>query len=549
MIDMLKRHEIQVLQRAGHSQIEIATLAGVSRRSVQRVEGESVVTHVDAAREREARGIGRPAKAEPFRALVVEALALDPDLLSVEVLRRAKLKGYGGGKTALYDLISALRPKTVRPLVRFEGLAGEFSQHDFGQVDVRFLSGGQKRIHFFGSRLKYSRWVEVTIVPDERTETLVRTLVDHFAAIGGIPLLAVFDRPKTVALKWNTEGQVTEWNPLFAGVALDLGLGIEVCWPSSPRQKGSIENLVGWVKGSFFKQRRFFDDADLLTQLAEWQTEVNTQRPCRATHIIPAVRLEEERRRLRAVKIAPKDLALRVPVVIGPTAEVLHETHPYSMPPDAIGIPGTLFLYRDRVRIVAGRFQAVHQRLFEPNAKSTLPEHRAQHVAAVSGKRAKRYLQREHLLALGALALEYLTELTHRRPQIWLRDVERLHALLATYGEAALRAAFARGLAEQAIGAEYIAHYLAATVTTPPPIQGDSPGHPTSRSSFLGHPGESISSGDPRTQDLPSATAHVAPRGGRVQAAAGAPRRGGGAKRSAWTRPSPALPFDADGGH
>jgi transposase len=549
MIDMLKRHEIQVLRRAGHSQIEVATLAGVARRSVQRVDAEAIVTHIDTAREREARGIGRPAKAEPFRAFVVATLAVDPDLLSVEILRRAKLQGYAGGKTALYDLVSALRPTTVRPLVRFEGLAGEFSQHDFGHVDVRFISGAQKRMHFFASRLKYSRWVEVTIVPDEQTETLVRTLVDHFAAIGGIPLLAVFDRPKTVALTWNLDGQVTEWNALFAGVALDLGLGIEVCWPSSPRQKGSVENLVGWVKGSFFKQRRFLDDADLLAQLADWRTEVNTQRPCRATKVIPAVRLEEERPRLRAVKIAPKDLALRVPVVVGPTAAVLHDTHPYSMPPDAIGIPGTLFLYRDRVRIVAGRFEAVHQRLFEPNAKSTLPEHRAQHVAAVSGKRAKRYLQREHLLALGSAALEYLTELTHRRPQIWLRDVERLHAFLATYGEDAMRAAFARGLAEQAIGAEYIAQYLAAMVTTPPPIGGDSTGHPTSRSSFLGLPSGSISSGEQQTHGLPSATASTAPRGGWVQAAGGAPRRGGGATRSAWTRPSPALPFDADGGH
>src|SRR5207245_11452822 len=143
----------------------------------------------------------------------------------------------------------------------------------------------------------------------------------------------------------------------------------------------------------------------------------------------------------RALKLARTDLALRVPVVVGPTAAVFHDTHPYSMPPDAIGIPGTLFLYRDRVRIIAGRFEAVHQRLFEANAKSTLPEHRAQHVAAVSGKRAKRYLQREHLLALGPAALDYLTELTHRRPRIWIRDVDRLHELLATYGDAAVPAA------------------------------------------------------------------------------------------------------------
>jgi transposase len=507
MIDMLKRHAIQVLRAAGHGQGEIAMLTDVSIRSVRRVEAEPDVSHVDDAGERDRRRIGRPSIAEPFRPCVVELLAQDPALLSVEIFRRAKLVGYAGGKSALYALIHAIRPNTPRPLVRFEGLPGEFSQHDFGQVDVRFLDGTTKRVHFFASRLKYSRWAEVTIVPDEQTETLVRTLVDHFAAIGGIPLLAVFDRPKTVASSWNKEGQVTEWNALFAGVALDLGLGIEVCWPSSPEQKGSIENLVGWVKGSFFKQRRFLDDADLRTQLAEWRTEVNTQRPCRATHVIPAVRLDEERTRLRAVKIAPADLALRVPVVVGPTAVVLHDTHPYSMPPDAIGIPGTLFLYRDRVRIVAGRFEAIHQRLFEPYAKSTLPEHRAQQVAAVSGKRAKRYLQREHLLALGASALDYLTELTHRRPRIWIRDVDRLHELLATYGDDAVRAAFARGLAEQAIGAEYIAHYLAAAVTTPPAIEGDGTGPPPARSSFLRHPGEPIVRDDRLPFDLSPSSA------------------------------------------
>jgi transposase len=504
MIDMLKRHAIQVLRAAGHQQSEIATLTDVSVRSVRRVEAEPDVSHVDDAGERDRRRIGRPSLAEPFRARVVAWLAQDPALLSVEIFRRAKLAGYPGGKSALYDLVQAIRPKAPRPVVRFEGLPGEFTQHDFGQVDVRYVDGATKRIHFFASRLKYSRWVEVTIVPDEQTETLVRTLVDHFTAIGGIPLLAVFDRPKTVALKWTKDGQVTEWNALFAGVALDLGLGIEVCWPASPAQKGSVENLVGWVKGSFFIQRRFLVDADLRMQLAEWRTAVNTERPCRATGVIPAVRLDEERPRLRAVKIAPDALALRVPVVVGPTAAVLHDTHPYSMPPDAIGIPGTLFLYRDRVRIVAGRFEAVHQRLFEPHAKSTLPEHRAQQVAAVSGKRAKRYLQREHLLALGASALDYLTELTHRRPRIWIRDVNRLHDLLATYGDDAMRAAFARGLAEQAIGAEYIAHYLAAAVTTPPPIEGEGPGHPPKRSPFVGHPGEPIARAEPLPFDLSS---------------------------------------------
>jgi hypothetical protein len=225
---------------------------------------------------------------------------------------------------------------------------------------------------------------------------------------------------------------------------------------------------------------------------------------------------------------------------------VIHDLHPYSMPPDAIGIAGTLYLYRDRVRIVAGRFEVRHERKFQPGEGSILPEHRAQHVAAVSGKRAKRYLQREHLLKLGPDALAYLTELTHRRPQVWLRDIDRLHTLLATYGDDAMRAAFARGVAEHAIGAEYIAHFLADAVTTPAPIEGESTGHPIDRSSLLRHSGGSSFGSADLPFDPPSATAIAAPRGTRVEAAAGARRAG--AKRRASTRASTALPFDADGG-
>jgi transposase len=475
MIDMLKRHEIQVLRRAGHSQEEAAGLAGVSVRSVRRVEAEDAVSDADNQAERSRRRIGRPSKAEPFRPFVVELLTKEPELLSLEVLRRAQLAGYAGGKSALYELIHSIRPKRLRLLTRFEGLPGEFTQHDFGEVDVTFLDGTKKRIHFFGSRLKYSRWTEVALVPDETVESLVRAMVDHFEIMGGIPLLAVFDRPKTIAQSSNRDGQVTQWNPTFAGVALDLGLGIELCWPRSPQQKGSVENLVGWVKGSFFKQRRFLDEEDLRQQLREWHLEVNTQRPSRATDVIPEERMKEDRPRLRPLKVAPADLALRIPVTVGPTGMVLHDTHQYSMPPDSLGIPGTLYLYRDRVRIVAGRYEAVHPRLFGEPGKSTLPEHRAQRVAAASGKRAKRYMQREHLLGVGREALEYLTELTHRRPQVWVRDVDRLHELLQRHGDRALRAAFARGLAERAIGAEYIAHYLSTPPTRPESLQRELP--------------------------------------------------------------------------
>lgn len=141
MIDILKRHEIQVLRLAGHSLCEVARLAGVGRRSVVRVEAGAAISHVDNETERALRGIGRPPKTEAFRSFVVEQLAKEPELMSVEILRRARLAGYTGGKSALYWLVHSIRPKGIRLITRFEGLPGEFSQHDFGEVDVRFLDG------------------------------------------------------------------------------------------------------------------------------------------------------------------------------------------------------------------------------------------------------------------------------------------------------------------------------------------------------------------------------------------------------------------------
>jgi transposase len=460
MWTMFKRYGVQLLLRAGVAQAEITRVTGVSERAIRRIRDEPPVETTDDQAARQARAIGRPSKAEAFRPLVEKLLEAEPELRSVEILRRARLDGYAGGKSALYELVASVRPKAVRPMARFEGLPGEFTQHDFGEVRVRFLDGSERRVQFFATRMKYSRWVEVTLVDDQGVETLVRGLVDHFAAIGGVPLCAVFDRPKTVALKWRKDGVVTEWNPVLGAVLLELGVAPEACWPYRANQKGAVENLVGWVKGSFFKQRRFLDMEDLRRQLREWLDEVNTVRPSRATGVPPAARMTEEHPRLRPLKVEPSELALRVPVFVGPTGVVLHDGHVYSMPAGAIGIAGTLFLHRDRVRIVAGRFESSHARLFEPGAKSILPEHRAEMVAAVSGRRGKLYLKRQQLIEIGPPAHEYLTEITHRRPRAWTGEIERLHDLLQGHSPGALGRAFCHAIDQGTFGAEYVAHYL-----------------------------------------------------------------------------------------
>lgn len=455
---MVRRHEIQVKRQAGRKPGEIAEQVGVSTRSVRRVVAEPAVTSFDDKAERKQRRVGRPSKAEPFREFLAKQLVVQPDVLAVELLRRAKSEGYVGGKSALYEVVRELRPNVPPPVVRFEGLPGEFSQHDFGQVDVRYLDGTKERVHFFASRLKYSRWVQVSIVNDERVESLVRALVDHFAAWGGVPLRSVFDRPKTIATSWTKDTIVL--NPTFAAVVVDLGAVVELCAPRRPQQKGSVENLVGWVKNSFFKQRRFVDRADVEQQLGEWHDEANTKRPSRATGVPPAVRSSDERSRLRPLRVMPEQLALRIPLVVNSEAHVVHDTHPYSMPPESRGLACTLWLYRDRVKIVAGNHAAEHPRKFAHGEASMLPEHRSKRVEVARGRRAKLYTKREHLLHLGEAATSYVTELVFRRENVWPRDVDELHELLESHGEHKLRVAFAHCLEQRVFGHEYIAHYL-----------------------------------------------------------------------------------------
>lgn len=89
---------------------------------------------------------------------------------------------------------------------------------------MRFVDGRTKRVHFFASRLKYSRFVAVTLVDNERTETIVRCLARDFVAFGGLPLLAVFDRPKTIIKKGGKGREVEAWKHLRAFIE-DLATG------------------------------------------------------------------------------------------------------------------------------------------------------------------------------------------------------------------------------------------------------------------------------------------------------------------------------------
>jgi hypothetical protein len=304
--------------------------------------------------------IGRPSKCEPFRPLVLEALANEPELPSLELLRRLRLAGYVGGKSAMYAFIAALRRGAPLSPVPPVCLPGERTRHELGQAIVTFAEGRTARILFLVSRLEHSRWTALTVVPDARTETLFRAVVDHFSTFGGLPLLACFEgrarRMGGANPRFATgDGmEAFQWNPQLTQAMLELGVGIEV-----RRLEPGRGGFAEFLRTSFFNARRFSGEDDLRAQVRDWVLELNDAPRSGCT---PSARLEEERTALRPLPVTAAHLALRHPVVVDHNGHVLFEGNRLPMPRGAAGLPGTLFLYADRIKVVAGTFEATYPR-------------------------------------------------------------------------------------------------------------------------------------------------------------------------------------------
>lgn len=114
MLRLMKRHEIQVLLKARHTQSKVAELAGVSISSVRRVGKEEPVEHGDDAAAHAKRRIGRPSVVRGIQKLVQAILKARPDLDAAQILHRARLAGYQGGDSTFRSREFSSRSRTRR---------------------------------------------------------------------------------------------------------------------------------------------------------------------------------------------------------------------------------------------------------------------------------------------------------------------------------------------------------------------------------------------------------------------------------------------------
>jgi len=314
--DPVVRHNVGILRDAGKTGAVIRLMTQVSERTQRRIVNEKgPVWHMSKDELVRDRGVGRPSVLDYTMRTCIDGILNDaPGLPVVEVLRRLTSDyEYMGGKTAVYDYVKAVRPaKQVLPVVCFDGVAGEFAQHDFGEVRVTYADGSSEKIHFYAGRLKFSRYMHVVRVPDQCIESVIRGMLSFAEKVGGMAVINVWDRPKTIVTCIEedllTGKRRPVYNQKFERFIRECGVLVELCAPASGNQKGAVENLVKFVKNNFFFARRFQDRADMERQLSNWLEFVNEKRPCAATGEIPGQRRQERGRQAHECSVQPREL-------------------------------------------------------------------------------------------------------------------------------------------------------------------------------------------------------------------------------------------------
>ena len=457
VIDIMTRLKIHHMHEGGLPQATIAVACDVGLRSVERVlkEPPPTLDEVVEGRRRTGRKPGRPSKAdETVRERVLLLLKDEPSIMATEVFRRARDWGYKGSRSAMSVLVKQVRPLPAKePLVRFEGLPGEYAQFDFGEAWVRYRSGFREKIIFFAGRLKYSRYIHIELVANQRSETVVRSLIACLEAFGGSPKEWVFDNPRTIRLtRWGVEP--VQLHPYLRDLVAEYRVIPTFCAPRSGNQKGSVENLVGFTKRSFLRARNFNDRADLETQLISWLRESNHERPCDATGVIPAVAIQDEVKWLsqRPVRVSAVDHPLRETATVTPMGTISYNGTPYFATARRIGAPATIFVRADTIEIVVGDGveSCTHVRVDGVHVVQRLPEQRQDMLAVIHGRRKLATFRRQCLLELGHEAWAFLSILVHTCPKgRWEVPCSELYDLLQVCGDDAMRTAFARCCAQK----------------------------------------------------------------------------------------------------
>ena len=170
-------------------------------------------------------------------------------------------------------------------------------QLDFGEYRLKDNS----KYYIFAAILSASRCRYVKIYNRPlTTKDLINGLNDCFEYYGGIPRQVVIDQDHLMVVNEN-KGDIHLTHD-FKTFQEEMNFELYVCRKADPESKGKVENLVNFVKRSFFTTRCFNDLDEARTRLARWLVRKANGKKCAATGRKPIEHLEEEKKFLNPLR-------------------------------------------------------------------------------------------------------------------------------------------------------------------------------------------------------------------------------------------------------
>src|SRR6266581_5822910 len=236
--------QVRALAADGISQREIACRLGMNRRTVARLLGSD-----EPPRYRRAPVGSHLDRFEPvLRRLLEEWPQIKAPRLT-EILRCEY--GYTGSLRLVQARLQQLRPSTVRPAQRTGYRPGQVLQLDWGEMPTRpTLAGRERRVYALLVSLPYSGAQTAFFSLDLTLESFLEGHVRALEWLGGVPRECVYDNLRSVVVR--REGDEVIWNRRFLHLRGHYGFHAHPCTPATPREKGSVEAAVRYLKSGFW---------------------------------------------------------------------------------------------------------------------------------------------------------------------------------------------------------------------------------------------------------------------------------------------------------
>jgi transposase len=295
--------QVRALVADGVSQREIAARLGINRRTVARLAAAA-----------EPPRYARPASGsmlDPLEPVIRRLLLEWPEIRAprmAEILREDY--GYAGSVDLVKRRLAMLRPAVVRPAQRTGYRPGQVLQVDWAEMPTRpRIDGRERRVYALICALPFSGAATAHFSFDMTAEAFLEGHVQAFKWLGGVPRECVYDNLRSVVAR--RDGDQITWNARFVQLRGHYAFHATACTPATPREKGSVEGAVRYLKTGFWPARRFASLGELDDVFAGWRDRVALPRRHATSRHIVAERLAHERELLRALPPVAFDAAGR----------------------------------------------------------------------------------------------------------------------------------------------------------------------------------------------------------------------------------------------